>query len=144
MITKLEGYLAIPQFLLYGWAQRLLGKRYAFTPGQNSFHSLEKRTAREHAFVLLFPLVTLGTAGVVLLLAWAMSFVGLGYAPDLWAYLQYAPLWHQALWWLGLACLLYASFSIYKLPQVFQLLRQELRHQPPQDRNEYHRDGQSH
>lgn len=144
MLAKLEGYIAIPQIWLYAWAYRLLDKPYSFSLGHNTIRCLEKRTLKERIFVLLFPLVTLGGIGLLLLLIWAISFIQIGYIPDLLSYMRTAPLWHQLIWWVGLSCITYASFSIYKLPLVFKLLRDDLRHQPPQDRDKYHRDRKSH
>ncbi|MEZ4866252.1 MAG: hypothetical protein R3C14_33350 [Caldilineaceae bacterium] len=144
MFRKIEGYLAIPQMIVYTWAHRLIGKSSHYQLGQNVLRAAEPRTARERIFVLLFPLGIFGGAGLLAMAGWALFFLQAGYHPDLLVYLRTAPLWHQALWWIGLLCILYASFSVHKLPYIIRLLCHELSHKPPQRSNNYQYNRKSH
>lgn len=137
MTERIERVLFTPQMLLYALAYRLIGKSYSYQLGQKSIRSTEKRTLGQRVFILLFPFVTLGIVGFVLLATWAVTFIQFGYRPDPLYYIQTAPLWHQLSWWIGLVCILYANLSVYKFPLIIKIIIQEWRHQQPDHGKQY-------
>lgn len=137
MLTKIEGWIFAPQLLLYALAYRVLGKQYTYTPGARSLRPLGTQTPRERAFVLLFPLLALGSVGLMLTAVWAITFLGAEFKADPLTYVQIAPFWHQCLWWVGLLLVSYASLSIYKVPFALKLLFHKQRQQPPQNSDKY-------
>ena len=144
MMTKIEGYFAAPQMLLYSWAYRLIGKKYAYQWGQNHILPLEDRTAKERAFILLFPLALLGILGVMLTAFWAITFVAFDFAADPLTYFRTAPWWHQSLWWLGILLIFYAGLSLYNLPFALKLLLNKGRQHQPDESDNYQNERDRH
>lgn len=135
-----ERIFSIPQMLLMALAYRLIGKRYSYTFGQNGIRAIDEVTPKERAFVLLFPMVLLGTISVISAAIWIAVLLYLNYPLDPIAYyLDVSLLWHQLFWWIGLICFGYASMSILNLPYIFKLLRSK-----NEDSKEYPNDGGKH
>lgn len=144
MMTKIEGYFAAPQMLLYSWAYRLIGKKYAYKRGQNYILPLEERTTKERAFILLFPLALLGILGLLLTAIWAVTFIGADFRADPLTYFRTAPWWHQSLWWLGILLIFYAALSLYYLPSAVKLLFDRRSQEQPDKSNKYQHERDRH
>lgn len=144
MMTKIEGYFAAPQMLLYSWAYRMIGKKYSYTWGQNYILPLEERTTKERAFILLFPLALLGISGMLLTAVWALTFMGADFRADPLTYFRIAPLWHQSLWWLGILLIFYAALSLYNLPSALKLLLTRRGQEQPDESHKYQHERDRH
>ncbi|MBV7333961.1 hypothetical protein KFU94_38150 [Chloroflexi bacterium TSY] len=135
MFAKLEGYFFTPQILLYALAYRILGKPCSYKLGSNKIRSLEERTPREHAFILLFPPIVLGVPGLLLCFLWAFTGAEFKSIP-MTGYFLTGPLWHRSLFFVGMAFVTYACGSAYMVPFIIKLLR-EGRTQQQEQRTNY-------
>lgn len=131
MFWKIDGYLAVPHELLHLLAYRLIGKRCRYRLGDYYVHALEPRSFRERLFVLVFPLLIIGSTGLSLMVLWAMTYVVNSYPPHPLAYFGAAPAWHKSLWAIAIILLLYTGSCIGDVQLLLRLLLQQLRHQPP-------------
>jgi hypothetical protein len=130
MFWKIDGYLAIPHELLHLLAYRLVGKRCRYRLGEHFVHSLEPRSFRERLFVLLFPLLVIGGAGLVFLSFWTVTYLLNAYPINPRTYFLIAPVWHKSLWLVAVVLLLYAGSCVGDVQLVIRLLLQKLRQQP--------------
>ncbi|MBV7333962.1 hypothetical protein KFU94_38155 [Chloroflexi bacterium TSY] len=135
MFAKLEGYFFTPQILLYALAYRILGKPCSYKLGSNKIRSLEERTPHEHAFILMFPPIVLGVPGLILCFLWIYTARGTDFGGDLSVYPFIAPLWHQALYVVGMGLVGYATLSTYMVPFIIKLLREGRKQQQAQRSN---------
>jgi hypothetical protein len=133
MFWKIDGYLAIPHELLHLLAYRLIGKRCRYHLGDHFVHALETRSLKERLFVLVFPLLVIGTTGLSLMVLWAVTYVMNQYPPHPLVYFDAAPIWHKSLWVISVILLLYAGSCVGDIQLVIRLLLQQLRHHPPDE-----------
>lgn len=131
MLWKIDGYLAIPHEVLHVLAYWLTGKKCRYRVGDHFVHPLESRSFGERLFVLLFPLLIIGGAGLALMVWWAATYVSHGYPPHPLTYFLVAPAWHKALWSASVILLLYAGSCVGDVRVVIRLLFEHLRDQPP-------------
>ncbi len=127
----MDGYLAIPHEVLHLLAYRLIGKRCRYRLGDHFVHPLETRSLREQLFVLLFPLLVIGGAGLALLFLWAITYVLNSYPLNPLTYFLVAPAWHKSVWIAAVILLLYTGSCVGDIQIVVRLLLQQLRNQPP-------------
>lgn len=137
MTNKIESAILTPQMLLYVLAYKILHKPISYRLGELSIRTSSERTARERAFILLFPLIVFGGIGLLFATVWVSTFVNAGFEAEPLAYVRLAPLWHQLMWWGTLLCIAYASLSVYKVPLALRLLFSKQGQQPPNNRYEY-------
>lgn len=133
MFWKIDGYLAVPHELLHLLAYRLIGKRCRYRLGDHFVHALETRSLKERLFVLVFPLLVIGTTGLSLMVLWAVTYVMNHYPPHPLTYFGAAPIWHKSLWVISVILLLYAGSCVGDIQLVIRLLLQQLRHHPPDE-----------
>jgi hypothetical protein len=136
MIFKLSAYVGLPHALLHLLAYRLIGKACVLDLDQRRVRALAPRTAKEIAFVRMFPALVTGSLALGVLAIWAWTIPQSG-AASLATYSQTAHRWHQILWWVGIVILAYAGTGMLNLYWGVRLLLWELRHQPPHATNHY-------
>ncbi len=136
MVFKLSAYIGLPHALLHILAYRLIGKDCVLDLNQRRVHSLEERTPKEAAFVKMFPTLAIGGLAVILLIAWAVTIPFSGYG-SLATYYRTADLWHQAIWWIGIAILMYAGMGILHLYWGIRILLGKPSHSPPHQPDEH-------
>lgn len=136
MLFKLSAYIGLPHAFLHMVAYRLIGKACALELDERRVHALEDRTPREAAFVKMFPALVIGGLAFILLSVWVVTMPYSGYT-SLATYYRTAYLWHQVIWWMAVAILMYAGMGLFHLYRGIRILLNKPPHSPPNQSNKH-------